>query len=170
MRGRTLPNVSVTFRSAVPNHEMVNVLPRRNISPLAGVFGSLIRLAGLVLAIGVLLGPTGASAALHSPELDRGARVFRICVGCHSLKAGEFRLGPPLAGLIGRKAGAVPGYRYSKALRQVGIIWNATTLDAWLADPQEFVPGSRMPFSGLKNDRTRAALIAFLESATRAKP
>ncbi len=170
MRGRTLPDISVTFRPAVPNHEMVSLLPPRNILPLAGVFKSLLRLAGPVLAIGVLLGSTGASAALHNPEVERGARVFGMCAGCHSLRAGQFRLGPPLAGLIGRRAGAVPGFRYSKALRQVGIIWNATTLDAWLANPQEFVPGSVMPFSGIKNDQARAALIAFLESATRAKP
>ncbi len=130
----------------------------------------MIRLAGSALAIGVLLGSTGASAALHSPEVERGARMFRFCAGCHSLKAGEFRLGPPLDGVIGRRAGTVAGYRYSNALRQSGIVWNATTLDAWLANPKKFVPGSRMPFSGIRNDRARAALIAFLETATGEKP
>ncbi len=122
------------------------------------------------MAIGVVLGSTGASAALHSPEVERGARMFRFCASCHSLKAGEFRVGPPLAGVIGRRAGAVAGYRYSNALRQSGILWNATTLDAWLANPKKFVPGNRMRFSGIRNDRARAALIAFLETATSEKP
>lgn len=130
----------------------------------------MIRLAGPALAIGVVLGSTGASAALHNSEVERGARMYRFCVGCHSLKAGEFRLGPPLAGLIGRRAGTVAGYRYSRALRKSGILWNATTLDGWLANPKKFVPGSRMPFSGIRNDRVRADLIAFLESATGEKP
>ena len=61
-------------------------------------------------------------------------------------------------------------YRYSNALRQSGILWNATTLDAWLANPKKFVPGNRMRFSGIRNDRARAALIAFLETATSEKP
>ncbi len=130
----------------------------------------MIRLAGSALAIGVLLGSTGASASLHGSEVERGARMFRFCAVCHSLKAGEFRIGPPLAGVIGRRAGAVAGYRYSNALRQSGILWNVTTLDAWLANPKKFVPGNRMPFSGIRNDQARAALIAFLETATRKKP
>lgn len=145
-------------------------MPERDILSLAGVFRTLIRLAGPALAIGVVLGSTGAWAALHNSEVERGARMYRFCVGCHSLKAGEFRLGPPLAGLIGRRAGTVAGYRYSSALRKSGILWNATTLDGWLANPKKFVPGSRMPFSGIRNDRVRADLIAFLESATGEKP
>ena len=96
--------------------------------------------------------------------------MFRFCAGCHSLKAGEFRVGPPLAGLIDRRAGAVPGFRYSKALRQSGIVWNATTLDGWLANPKKYVPGNRMPFSGIRNDRVRADLISFLETATGENP
>ena len=118
----------------------------------------------------MLLVAADAVAARHGPELERGARMFRFCAGCHSLKAGEFRLGPPLAGLIGRRAGGVAGYRYSKALRQSGIVWDATTLDGWLANPKKFVPGNRTPFSGVRNARARAALIAFLASATRKKP
>ena len=164
---RTLPADSVTLRPAVPHRETEAGLSKREIHPFVGVIRTLIRHAGSALAIGVLLGSTGAAAALHGPEVERGARMFRFCAGCHSLKAGEIRLGPPLAGLIGRRAGAVAGYSYSNALRRSGVLWYAVTLDAWLANPSRFVPGTRMRFSGIRNDRARAALISFLESATR---
>ncbi len=145
-------------------------MPKRDINPFTTLTKPAIRMGGMVLAFCVLLVSADALAALHKADVERGARMFRICAGCHSLKAGEFRVGPPLAGLIGRKAGAVPGFRYSKALRQSGFFWNTANLDAWLANPKKYVPGSRMPFSGIRNDQARAALIAFLENATREKP
>lgn len=76
-------------------------------------------------------------------------------------------LGPSLAGVFGRRAGTVPGYRYSRALRDSGVLWNATTLDAWLADPKKFLPGTRMPFSGIRSARDRSDLIVFLERRAR---
>ena len=165
-----MPADIAKLRPAVPHRETEAVLARPDINPVAGVFRTLVRLAGPALAIGVLLGPGGATAALHKADVERGARMFRFCAGCHSLKAGEFRVGPPLAGLIGREAGAVPGFRYSRALRQSGVVWKAATLDGWLANPKKFIPGNRMRFSGIRNDRTRADLISFLESATGEKP
>ncbi len=93
-----------------------------------------------------------------------------MCAGCHALEPDRRRLGPSLAGVFGRRAGTVPGYRYSRALKESGILWNATTLDAWLANPAEFVSGSRMPFPGIGNPRDRADLIAFFERAARQRP
>ena len=145
-------------------------MSKRDIDPFTTLTKAAIRLGGTVLAFCVLLVSADAVAALHKPDVERGARIFRFCAACHSLKAGEFRVGPPLAGVIGRRAGAVAGYRYSKALRHSGIVWNATTLDAWLANPKMFVPGNRMRFSGIRNDGVRADLIGFLETATRKKP
>ncbi len=165
-----MPAASVTLRPAVPHRETEVGLPKRDINPFTILTKPAIRMGGMVLAFCVLLVSADALAALHKADVERGSRMFRICAGCHSLKAGEFRVGPPLAGLIGRKAGAVPGFRYSKALRQSGFFWNTANLDAWLANPKKYVPGSRMPFSGIRNDQARAALIAFLENATREKP
>jgi cytochrome c len=149
---------------------MEEVLPPPDITPIAGVFRNLIGLAGTVLTIGVLLAPSGASATLHGRASGNGAQAFKACAGCHSLKPGDTRVGPSLAGLFGRMAGSVSGFRYSKALRRSGILWNATTLNEWLANPQRYVPNNRMPFGGIRNAGKRANLITYLQKATRKKP
>jgi nitrite reductase (NO-forming) len=81
---------------------------------------------------------------------------------CHSLEPGKNILGPSLGGIIGRKAGAEPGYSYSPALKQADIVWDTKTLDSYLADPQKMVPGNKMPFPGLKTEHDRADVIAFV--------
>jgi cytochrome c len=69
--------------------------------------------------------------------------------------------------VLGREAGAAPGFtRYSPALERADVVWDAATLDAWLADPQALIPGNRMTFRGLPDEQARADLIAYLEEAT----
>ena len=115
--------------------------------------------AGVVAIIG------GAAAAQGDPE--RGEEVFRTCIACHSLEPGKHRTGPSLAGIWGKEAGTVEGFRrYSPALKSAGVTWTAETLDAWLADPRAFIPGNRMTFPGLRDEQARADLIAYLEAAT----
>ncbi len=125
---------------------------------------------GLVLAFGIgawfVLAPATASAKAHEGDPEKGKRMFLMCAGCHSLKPGEIRAGPSLAGLLGRKAGSVPGFRYSKALKNAPVIWDEKTLDAWLANPRKLIPGNRMPFRGLRKEEHRADVIAFLKEAT----
>jgi hypothetical protein len=76
--------------------------------------------------------------------------------------------GPSLANLWGRKAGSLPSFdRYSDALRTSGIIWDDRSLDAWLTDPDRMVPDNEMPFEGIKDERARADLLAFLKEATK---
>lgn len=75
-------------------------------------------------------------------------------------------LGPSLAGVIGKKAGTEPGYSYSDALKQSGLIWDVPTIDAYLADPQKLVPGSKMPFPGLKTEHDRVDVVAFLTASS----
>jgi nitrite reductase (NO-forming) len=100
-----------------------------------------------------------------------GRLVFRKCQACHSMEAGKTILGPSLAGIMGRKAGSDPSYNYSPAMKQVNIVWDAKTLDAYLSDPQKVVPGNKMPFPGLKTDHDRADVIAyFLTPATATQP
>src|SRR5215472_2430310 len=91
-----------------------------------------------------------------------GKLVFRKCQVCHSLEPGKDVLGPSLAGIIGRKSGAESNYSYSPAMKDANLTWDAKTLDAYLEDPQKFVPGNKMPFPGLKTAQDRTDVIAFL--------
>ena len=96
-----------------------------------------------------------------------GRQVFQKCRACHSLDAGKNGIGPSLAGIVGEKAAAVPGFNFSPAMKASGLTWDAATLDAYLADPQKAVPGNKMPFPGLKTERERSAVIALLTENSR---
>jgi cytochrome c len=101
---------------------------------------------------------------------EAGARVFRTCAACHTLEPGAHRTGPSLAGVFGRKAGAAEGFhRYSDALRSADLVWGEDTLNAFLADPQAFLPGNRMTFPGITDAQARADVIAYLQTATAAR-
>lgn len=112
-------------------------------------------------------------APAPSPDMKRGKLLYIQCRACHELKAGGPQLvGPNLSGVFGRKAAAAPGFNnYSAALRKSDIVWNAQTLDKWLAQPASMVPGNTMAFPGISNAKDRAALIAYIEAETKpAKP
>ena len=112
--------------------------------------------------------PTAGSATATPPGGDAaaGRLVFRKCQACHSTEPGKALLGPSLAGVMGRKAGAEINYSYSPAMKQANVVWDAKSLDAYLADPQKVVPGNKMPFPGLKTAQDRADIIAFFAGAS----
>jgi cytochrome c len=113
------------------------------------------------LALVVWVGPASAQDNLQS-----GAKVYRMCAACHSLKPGVHLSGPSLADLWAKKAGTVDGFvRYSRVLKSAAIAWDENTLDTWLADPQAMVPGNYMTFQGIRNDQARRDLIALLRLA-----
>ena len=102
-----------------------------------------------------------ASADPHQRELER---AFAICAGCHDTRANlGHRVGPNLHGVIGRKAGTVPGYNYSQAMKASGITWDAQTLDAFIKSPTKQVPGSKM-VNATADPARRQAVIEFLSS------
>ena len=101
-------------------------------------------------------GPVGNPAA--------GKAVFAKCAACHSVKPGENRLGPTLAGVIGRKAASVPGYNYSPAMKAAKLTWTRAELDAYLANPRVKLPGIKMIFAGLPSPQSRADVVAYLAS------
>ena len=100
---------------------------------------------------------------------DPGAEVFRACVACHTLKPGDGpRAGPSLAGLFGRRIATLPGYRFSAALEKLDIVWNAETVSKLFElGPATYTPGTKMPEQRIGSAEERAALVRFLERATR---
>jgi cytochrome c len=99
---------------------------------------------------------------------DPGARVFRACVACHTLKAGDPpRAGPTLAGLFGRRIATLPGYDFSPALKQLDIVWTPETVSRLFeVGPMTYTPGTKMPEQKVGAE-DRAALVRFLERATK---
>ena len=95
--------------------------------------------------------------------LEDGDRLFRNTCGiCHSLQPDQNRLGPSLAGIIGRKAGTVAGFDYSEANKNSNVVWDEAELDQYLSNPKQFMPGTKMIYPGMKDAEQRKALIAYL--------
>ena len=111
-------------------------------------------------AAGVLLAIAAAA------QDDAGQLMFNnACRTCHVVKEGDNRLGPNLHKIIGRKAGSVPGYGYSSALANADFVWDEETLDRFIANPEQAVPGNNMkPFGGVASKEDRAKIIAFLRA------
>ncbi len=108
-----------------------------------------------------------SNAAAAGNDIEHGKTVFARCVACHDLNTGANRLGPSLKGIVGRKSGSVANFAYSPAMKGSNKVWNAATLDGFLASPMKYLPGTRMPFAGLPNAKDRADLIAYLDKAAR---
>jgi cytochrome c len=115
------------------------------------------------VAMGVPDDPLAAYAG------DPGAEVFRACVACHTLKADEGnRAGPTLAGIYGRKIATLPGYNFSEALRKLDIVWTQETVARLFEiGPATYTPGTKMPEQTIGSAEERAALVRFLERATK---
>ncbi len=119
---------------------------------------------------GVRLGLVGALALAalgvawaEGPSAQRGAQVYNRCLACHALA--QDRVGPRHCGLLGRRAGSVPGFAYSQAMKDARLRWDEKTLDRFLARPLQVVPGSSMTYDGVADPRERADLIAYLRQA-----
>jgi len=96
--------------------------------------------------------------------------VFQACAACHSVIPGEHLSGPSLAGIWNGKAGTVEKFlRYSNALKSTDLIWDEATLDKWLSDPAQLVPGTSMTFTGLKESKDRQDVIAYLRAVSEGK-
>jgi cytochrome c len=102
-------------------------------------------------------------AALAAGDPAAGEAVYSRCLGCHALEYN--RTGPKHCGVFGRRAGSVPGYAYSQAMRKSGLVWDERTLERFLAEPLKTVPGTTMTYAGVPDAKDRADLIAFLKKA-----
>ena len=92
-----------------------------------------------------------------------GKKVFKKCAACHSLQEGKNKIGPPLNNLLGRKAGSVEGYKYSKAMKNSGVVWDEESLDKFLTKPRKFIKRTKMSFWGIKKKSLRDDLISFFK-------
>ena len=113
-------------------------------------------------AAGYLEEPRYASA-----DVKRGRLVFLQCQACHALAAGEgHKVGPNLAGMFGEPAASKEGFNYSPALKESGLIWTPKALEEWLIRPSGFVPGNIMAFAGIRDEKDRTDLLAYMLTET----
>ncbi len=117
----------------------------------------------IVVALASVLALT-SGAAMAAGDAAKGKKVFKKCKACHSIKAGKKKVGPSMFGIVGSKAGAVKGYKYSKAMKASGLTWDEATLDKFLKKPKKLIKKTKMGFPGLKKDAQRADLIAYLKT------
>lgn len=104
-----------------------------------------------------------AGGGARAQDVGRGEAAFKRCAICHAVASGTGPvIGPHLGGVVGRMAGSLPDFSYSKPMATSGLTWDASTLDAFITKPQSVVKGTRMPFAGLPDAQERADLIAYL--------
>ncbi len=122
--------------------------------------------------LALLAGSVAVAAAAAAPPLvgnpARGEAIYARCKACHAL--GYNSVGPRHCGLLGRRAGSVPDFAYSSAMKNSHLVWNAKTLDRFLANPMGVVPGTAMTYAGVPDPQERADLIAWLSIATKDSP
>ena len=110
----------------------------------------------------------GVVALLAHADPDAGAKDARKCAACHAFdEGGPAKIGPPLWGVIGRDIASVQGFKYSEALVGKEGAFDYQTLDAFLAEPRNWAPGTKMAFAGLKKPEERADVILYLRSLSR---
>lgn len=124
-------------------------------------------------ALSFLLATVAAASSSLSSDAPKEARESKAlarpisylkCNACHSTEPGVNGVGPTLAGLNGRKAGSLPGFAYTDALKATGITWDVASLEKWLAAPQEAVPGMCLPFNGFADPARRKEMADYLLS------
>ena len=104
------------------------------------------------------------SVAADAGDAAAGKKVFKKCKACHYAAKVKNKTGPHLVNLIGREAGTVEGYKYSKAMKSSGIVWDEDTLTAYLRAPKKYLKGTKMAFAGLRKDADIANVIAYLKA------
>jgi cytochrome c len=102
-----------------------------------------------------------AGVAASAQDAAAGKAAFAPCSACHSIQ-GSNGVGPSLQGVLGRKAGSFTGFRYSPAMKAAATTWDTVSLNAFIAHPQQAIPGNAMPFAGVPDAKTRDDIVAYL--------
>jgi cytochrome c len=103
-------------------------------------------------------------AARADGDATAGATIFKKCAVCHSPDAGVNKIGPSLHGIVGRHSGSIDNYNYSPAMKSFDKVWEPALLNTYLTDPRATVPGTKMIFPGLKDEKDRQDVIAYLST------
>ena len=115
-----------------------------------------------VLVIAAVMMATAGSASAQ--DLAAGENSFKKCLPCHSVGPdAKNKVGPVLNGLDGRKSGTIEGYNYTDANKNSGITWDEATFKEYINDPRAKIPGTKMVFAGIKNEKERGDLWAYLK-------
>jgi cytochrome c len=114
------------------------------------------------LTLGLLLAV--ASSPVLASDLAKGKKVFNKCRACHNIDKPKNKVGPHLIGVFGRTSGTVESFKYSKSMKAAAVVWDESTLDAFLIKPKSFIKGTKMTFVGLKKLVDRENVIAYLKS------
>jgi cytochrome c len=121
-----------------------------------------------VALLALLIAAIPAALAREAGDARAGEAIYDRCLACHALAYD--RTGPRHCGLFGRRAGSVPGYPYSEAMKKSKIAWNAQTLDRFLRNPMKAVPGTSMGYAGIADAKERRDLIAYLQRNSSCPP
>ena len=106
-------------------------------------------------------------AIFASTSAADGAKVFKKCAACHSIaEGGKNKIGPALWGVLGRQAGSLPDYKYSKAMAAHGKKWSFEEMNGFLIKPKDWIKGTKMSYAGLKSEKERAAVILYMNENT----
>lgn len=119
-----------------------------------------------LLALGAAIAITfAATTAMAAGDVKKGEKVFKKCKSCHTVdQGGKNKIGPNLFGIVGRSSASIDGFKYSKAMKASGFTWDQATLDGFLKKPRKFLKGTKMSFAGVKKEKQRVNLIAYLET------
>ncbi len=112
-------------------------------------------------------GSENIMALFASTSAADGEKIFKKCAACHSIAhGGANKIGPALWGVLGRTAGSLSDYKYSKALAAYGKVWSFEEMNGFLTKPKDWIKGTKMSFAGLKNEKERAAVILYINTNT----
>ena len=110
-----------------------------------------------------LIVSVATSGVLADCDAEAGRKQFNKCVACHSVEPGVQLMGPSLHGLFGRQVGSVEGFQFSDAMSSAGFQWTPERLSKFLANPMQDMPGTVMPFGGIRKEEQREALNCYLQ-------
>jgi cytochrome c len=119
----------------------------------------------LACFLALALSVPAAMPAFAQGDAAAGKAAFdATCALCHSINKGEVKLGPSLFGVYGKKSGQQTGFEYSDGLKKLNVTWDGATLDKWLTNPRDVVPGTKMIFPGIPEEKQRQDIIAYLKT------